>query len=234
MLVRVDVDPPAFALHTPAQGDASTVVYFHGNGSQLSDDEPFAAAIRAAGLGLLMVEYPGYGPAADQQASEASVFRAAASVLDHLRDTSGVDQAHTVLLGHSLGTAVAAEMAVRGYGSRLVLSAPFTSTRAMIQQGGRYLPSRLLAAADPMDTLSKASRLTVPTIVIHGGGDETVPPAMSAELAARLPHAYRLVLPGHGHNDMGDAIARAAVIAATEPADPWPELMGAAPDRPVG
>lgn len=38
-----------------------------------------------------------------------------------------------------------------------------------------------------------------PLVVIHGGGDPIVPPAMQAETFADRPDATRLTLPEHGH-----------------------------------
>jgi pimeloyl-ACP methyl ester carboxylesterase len=89
----------------------------------------------------------------------------------------------------------------------------------------RYLPARLLAAGDPMDSLAKAPSVHIPTLLIHGSEDTAVPASMSATLAGRLPHAYRVVLPGRGHNDVDDAVVRAAVVAATEPPERWVAAM---------
>ncbi|MDN5790834.1 MAG: alpha/beta hydrolase [Micrococcales bacterium] len=224
-IVRTDGTEPAFAVHAAAAGDACTVVYFHGNGEQLSDTGSLRASIVDAGLGFVAVEYPGYGLAAAQDPSEANLYRAAAAMLDHLHGTRGLHAERTVLLGHSLGTAVAVEMATRGYACRLVLSAPFTSTADMVRHLTPYLPAGLIAAGERLDSLAKAPRVEVPTLLIHGAQDEVVPVWMSATLTDNLRHAHRVVLPGRGHNDVEDAISRAAVIAATEPPERWAILL---------
>ncbi|QRK06437.1 hypothetical protein JQX13_41095 [Archangium violaceum] len=54
-----------YVLHIPAPPGAPTVVHFHGNGDQLADQIPVAWRFKEAGLGFYVMEYPGYGLAAD-------------------------------------------------------------------------------------------------------------------------------------------------------------------------
>lgn len=222
-IIRTPGPEPAFALHTPPV-TGRTVVYFHGNAQQLSDAGPLMDAVVATGLGFVAVEYPGYGLAADQQPSESSLYAAAVAILEHLRRETGLEPEQTVLLGHSLGTAVAVEMATRGYGGGLVLSAPFTSTAGMVRHHARFVPARLFTAGDRFDSLAKAGQVEVPTLLIHGADDVVVPTRMSAALAENLRIAHRVVLPGRGHNDLGGAISQAAIFAATEAPDRWGTL----------
>src|SRR5256885_828239 len=66
------------------------------------------------------------------------------------------------IMGYSLGTSVAAEMAKRGHGARLALFAPFTSITAMGQRFAPFLPVSLLMK-HRLDTLSKAPAIKEPT-----------------------------------------------------------------------
>ena len=68
---------PVFALHVPAPSGARTAVFFHGNGEDLADAHFLIDPLRAAGLGVLAVEYPGYGLARGQTLSEAALYDAA-------------------------------------------------------------------------------------------------------------------------------------------------------------
>ena len=82
---------------------AKVVVYFHGNGEDLADSVPMVSLLRSLGMGVLAVEYPGYGVAGGMP-SEQGAYTAAQSALDWLRAESGVEAGRVVLLGQSLGT----------------------------------------------------------------------------------------------------------------------------------
>jgi uncharacterized protein len=189
-----------YALHLPARGEAPTLVHFHGNGEDLSDQAALMHTLSARGLGVLAVEYPGYGLARAYAPSEANIYADAETALARLRDL-GVGPERTVLSGLSLGTGVAAEMAHRGHGSRLVLIAPYTS---MVEMAGRvapFLPVRWIVR-DRFDTKSKAPELALPALVIHGSDDELIPIAMGRRIAELLPRARLVLIERGGHNDL--------------------------------
>jgi uncharacterized protein len=191
-------DPCVASWSPPAPGD-SVVVFFHGNGTEIGELGWLADTLRSEGNGILLVEYPGYGVATGTP-SETSIYRCAARALDELPNL-GVDGTRTVLVGQSLGSAVAVEMAVRGYGSRLLLISPFTSIVDVVDG---LVPFGLggLFVTDKFDTLSKARDIAIETVVAQGDVDWLVPLEMATEVAARIPGARLEVFAGAGHNDM--------------------------------
>ncbi|HCF62311.1 MAG TPA: alpha/beta hydrolase, partial [Myxococcales bacterium] len=96
----------SLALHYPAPAGAPTLVHFHGNAEQLADRTPLFERFHALGLGVLAVEYPGYGKATGEP-SEESFYAVAEAALGHLRDL-GVPASKTVLQGQTIGLGVAA------------------------------------------------------------------------------------------------------------------------------
>lgn len=215
-----------FAFHLPAPIGANTLVHFHGNGEELASVVPLLRALHRAGLGVYAVEYPGYGLSRAGSPSEASLYAAAETALEHLRTRLGVSPGKTVLQGQSLGTGVAVEMALRGYGARLVLISPFTSLPDLAQRMLPFLPARYLVR-DRFDSSSKAPRLRLPALVIHGSRDEIVPVDMGRTLAARLPRARLVVIEGARHNDLFASsgkrvLAEIASFASEGAADPEP------------
>lgn len=187
-------------LQRPGPPGAPWVVYFHGNGEQLSNLEDVAEAFNARGLGFLGVEYPGYGWA-DGAPTESGIYAAAERGLAWLRETHGVAPGRVVLLGRSLGSGVAVEMARRGHGARLVLVSPYTSMGDMAAAAFPLLPGRLLVR-DRFDSLEKAPALRLPTLVVHGAQDEVVPVEQGRRLAAALPGAQYVELARAGHDDV--------------------------------
>jgi fermentation-respiration switch protein FrsA (DUF1100 family) len=191
------------ALELPAREGARTIVHFHNNRETMEAPAELARALHARGLGVLLVEYRGYGSSRGHPPSEAGLYLDAEAALAMLA-ARGVGPERIVLWGTSLGTGIAAEMARRGRGSRLVLVTPYTSIPDLVSDVAGFVPGALLA--DRFDTLSKTKDIRMPTLVIHGDADEIVPLWMGERVAAAIENA-RLVRIEHGRH--GDLFARA-------------------------
>lgn len=204
-------------LHRPAPSGGRTVVYMHGNGSDLASISPLAGLFAHHRLGFAAVEYPGYGPATGQRTTQRAILAAAVDGLTHLRE-QGLTPAQTVLVGESLGSSVAAHLAADGHltddegSGRLVLVSPFTSMTAMVRRVVRVFP-RLLVP-DRWETDALAPRIGVPTLLVHGAQDSLVPPQMSAALAAAIPDVQRVVVDGRDHNTLWEAPSDALEVVA--------------------
>jgi pimeloyl-ACP methyl ester carboxylesterase len=194
-------DGPVYALHAKAPESAPTLVYFHGNGEDLNDMPDLVRAFSSAGVGFYAVEYPGYGPMSDRAPNEGALYAAAAAAIDHLQKRLSVPISRTVLVGHSLGSGVAAEMARRGSGSRLVLISPYTSMVDMASRIAPFLPARVLVK-DRYDTCAKAPELLLPALIVHGSEDEVIPVEMGKRIAELLPAATLRLVPRAHHNDL--------------------------------
>jgi pimeloyl-ACP methyl ester carboxylesterase len=176
-------------------------VIFHGNGETIGWRVQLAEDLRARGLGVVLAEYRGYGLASGSgPPDEAGLYRDATAILDEL-EGQGIGPRRVALLGISLGTGVAAEMAARGRAASLILVSPYTSVTAMAAAVIPFLPTSLLCP-DRFDTLSKAPRIRVPTLVIHGDADEVVPFALGRQVASSIPGATLRIVPGAHHNDV--------------------------------
>ena len=55
---------------------------------------------------------------------------------------------------------------------------------------------------DRYDNLAKASRITIPTLVVHGNQDALVPYDMGVELARAITGAELVTIDGGAHNDL--------------------------------
>jgi pimeloyl-ACP methyl ester carboxylesterase len=196
----------------PATPDARTIVVFHGNGETASNRMDLAANLRRRGFGVVLVEYRGYGMShADGPPTEQGLYLDASAILEALR-ADHVDRDHTVLFGISLGTGVAAEMALGGLAAFLVLVSPYTSITAMARRVAPILPASWIVA-DKFDTLSKASAIRVPTLVVHGDRDEVVPFGMGEKVAKAIAGATLHVVRGARHNDVLEGKEAIDVIA---------------------
>ncbi|MBX3223355.1 MAG: alpha/beta hydrolase [Labilithrix sp.] len=188
------------ALHYPADPGARTVVVFHGNGETIFHNVDHATELKRRGLGVLLVEYRGYGTTYGSPPTEEMLYEDGEAAIAYLA-RERVPEERVALWGWSLGSGVAAEMARRGHGARLVLLAPFTSITDMGRRFAPVLPVSLVMK-HRLDTLSKAAEIRQPTLVVHGDADELIPFAMGEAVARAIPGARLVPIAGGHHADL--------------------------------
>lgn len=184
------------------------VIAFHGNADLAAWQVPWAReVVERTGATVLVPEYRGYAgiPGTPTYRSAASDAHGA---LEFAR--SGLRHSDVILYGHSLGTAIATELAasMRPQPPKaLILVSPFTSARDMA--------ARMLVPSIPWvwqrisrvhyDTRKLVSEIDSPVFVSHGSRDLNIPVRMGRQVyeAARRP-AELLIVEGAGHNDVPD------------------------------
>lgn len=203
----------------------TVVLAFHGNADLSAWLVPWARELaELTGADVLLPEYRGYGgiPGAPTYANAAADARGA---FDWAKRT--YPAARVVLFGHSLGSAIATELAASmapELPASLVLQSPFTSAQAMATR--MLVPPipglwRLISRVH-YDTRSLVATLETPVWVSHGTRDVVIPIRMGRAVfaAARRPGEL-LVVDGAGHNDVaelgGSAYWRWLTAAVTAP-----------------
>jgi uncharacterized protein len=203
-LAQDDGGGPTRAVYFPAPPSASgrgrTVVVFHGNGETVFDGLTLAEVLMSRGLGVMLVEYRGYGITYGDPPTEASLYADGEAAMKHLA-RAGIPNDRIAVWGFSLGTSVASEMARRGHGARVALVAPFTS---MVDMGNRVVPilPASVILAHRLDTYARAKQIAQPTLVVHGDADEVVPFEMGERIAKALPRGEFVRVPGAHHTDV--------------------------------
>lgn len=170
------------------------LIYCHGNGElidygPLNFDEP-----RRWGMGVLMVEYPGYGRSAGSP-SQTSVEDVVKAAYDWAAGQEFIDPAQIVAYGRSLGGGAVCALAAARPVRALILESTFTSTRAFAHQFGG--PAFLVL--DPFDNVAVLKDFKKPVLVLHGDHDERIPAEHGKTLAATA--GVDLHLMHGGHND---------------------------------
>jgi len=197
-----DGSASAMALWYPPPNDtARVVVFFHGNGETIFDDAPLAETLAAEGLGVMLVEYRGYGITYGTSPTERSLYDDGEAAMNKLHRSFGIPNERIGIWGVSLGTSIASEMARRGHGTRLALVAPFTSIVDVAKRKVPWLPMSLVMKHQ-LDTLSRAKAIAQPTLVVHGDQDELVPFDMGETLSRAIPHGRLMRIAGGHHNDV--------------------------------
>jgi uncharacterized protein len=195
-------------------GDAEEgplVLVFHGNADLAVRQLPWALELARRTRGrAFVVEYRGYAGLPGRPTYHGSGLDAAAAWAA-ARDLLGGRAEEVVLFGHSLGSAIAAELAStlgeRSGPRALVLQSPLSSARAM----ARIIAGRTMEALwgtvsrIHFDTERRVRDLAAPVSVAHGQRDFIIPARMGRAVfaAARRPGEL-LIVPGAGHNDVAD------------------------------
>ena len=184
------------AFYHEADPGRPTVVYFHGNGGNLSGASVSNAALVEAGIGALLVEYRGYGGNPGDP-SEQGFYRDGEAAMAWLM-AQGFDPKTIVIVANSIGSGVATEMALRHDPAGLVLVAPFTSLPAAAQANIWWMPADLLVR-DQYRNAEKIGRLTMPVLIQHGDADELVPLEHGQRLAQLAPRGELQTFEGSRH-----------------------------------
>lgn len=186
--------------YAPATARKLSLIYFHGNADNIENVIPIAMPYIAAGYGFLVVEYRGYSGFAGEPTEDGLYADARAFVRALIG--AGVKENEIVLMGHSLGTGVATQMAGEFSVAGLILLAPYLSMSDMAQIRFPYLPARYLAL-DRYDNADKIQRLHLPVFIATGGKDVVVPPSHGKALFALANEPKQFYFsPDKGHSDM--------------------------------
>jgi len=179
-----------------ARGErAGAVIFLHGNNELIDHWPSRLSQYGEIGLGLLLVEFPGYGRSGGSP-SEESLGRVLEAAYDRLLARPDVDPARVVAHGRSLGGGGACLLVRRRPVAALILESSFTGLRAFSWDFG--VPGFLVR--DPFDNLAAVSGYRGPVLVFHGRLDSLVPHEHGVALAAAARNG-RLISFGCGHND---------------------------------
>lgn len=181
-------------------GRERSLVYFGGNGEPLDHLRPELER-RFPGHTSYLIAYRGYG-ASGGRPSQRALTDDALALVDHVERRHR--DAPVDVIGRSLGSGVAVQVAVRRPVGRVVLVTPFDSLAATAADLFPRLPVHRLIR-DRWDSAAVAGRLRSDLLVVRAGRDQLVRPARTERLLRALPGDPRVVvLPGAGHADLAE------------------------------
>ncbi len=202
-----------FAWHV-APGDGKPVIlYFHGNGGALRYRVARFDKLISDGIGLVAVEYRGYGGSSGSPSERGLIADAEAG---YAFAAARYSVPQIVVWGESLGTGVAVALAAEKPVGRVILEAPFTSAVAVGEKRYWYMPVRLLMK-DQFHSDERIAKVTAPLLILHGVKDQTVPFAEGEQLFAlanKPKHIVKFLDGGHEDLDNNGALIAVARFLA--------------------
>jgi fermentation-respiration switch protein FrsA (DUF1100 family) len=201
--------------HVAPQNDKPVILYFHGNGGALHYRVERFKRLMAEGIGLVALEYRGFGGNSGSPTEHGLIADAEAA---YAFAAARYPAKQIVLWGESLGSGVAVAIAAEKPVGRVILEAPFTSTAAVASIRYWYMPVRLLMK-DQFRSDERIGKVTAPLLILHGFQDQTVPYAMGErmfELANQPKHIVKFLDGGHEDLDANGALHAVARFLASD------------------
>ena len=199
--VWLDVEPSVrlHAWYVPRSEAKGVALILHGNAGSIALRVDWLRMFHQLGYASLVVDYRGYGRSSGAP-SEQGTYADAQAAWDHLVRVRGFHAREIVIVGESLGGAIAAWLAARTAPRALVLQSAFTSVTDVAASIYPFFPVRAISRFN-YDTRAAVRDVAAPVFVAHSRADEIIPFRHGQSLyeAARAPKGF-LELSG-GHNE---------------------------------
>lgn len=176
-----------------------TVLFFHGNGGNISHRGDSIYVFHKLKLNVLIIDYPGYGESSGQP-SENGLYQSANAAWQYLVSDKQVKPKDIIIFGRSLGGAVAVDLATRVEAAGLILESTFSSV-SDIAKIAFPIMSNFIYLRYSFDSLSKIHRVKSPVLLIHSPDDEVIPFELGQKLFAAIQSEKEFLQIEGGHND---------------------------------
>ena len=155
------------AIYFPNKQATYTILFSHGNALDIGMIVPSLLEFQSHGFSVFSYDYEGYGTS-EGKPTEAHAYEDAYAAYRYLTQILHIPPKHIIVYGHSLGAAMAVELAANKPVAAVILESPFlTAFRTATQ-----IP---LLPFDKFNNLEKIKKIRVPILVIQGKEDDVVP-----------------------------------------------------------
>ncbi len=190
------------AWYFPANNPSHLIMYCHGNAGDIRDWSHAMPPFLEMGCSVLLFDYRGYGQSQGKP-SEAGLYLDGESVWGWVEEKAEEEGITAVILGKSLGSAVAIHVAMQTPPAALILDSAFTSMREIVLTLTPWLPDSMLP--ELYESLKIVPKLTCPTLLIHGRNDTLVPLAHGQELFDTMTCPKTMsIIDGADHNNLSN------------------------------
>jgi len=195
-----------------ADSSRGVILYLHGNGGSLSDIGKYAEFYTSLDYDVFMADYRGYGKSEGSINSEPQLHQDNQMIYDELKKIYSEDK--IIVIGYSLGGALATKLASNNNPRYLVLQAPYCGTKGyniwpdeeppLIMKMFRLMPMKLLMKYT-LKTNEFIQNCNMPVLIFHGTEDNVIPTGSSIKLKEDFKSEDRLIiLEDEDHLDIGN------------------------------
>lgn len=174
------------AVYLPNAKARFTILYSHGNAEDLGDAQPIFEELRGLGFSVFAYDYQGYGTSQGEP-SEENAYDDVEAAYNYLTETLGVRPENIIAYGHSLGGAMAIEIATRKPVGGLIVESSFTTAF-------RVLTRISILPFDKFRSIDKIGAVKCPVLVIHGAKDNLIVPDHGKSLFAEAAGPKELIV----------------------------------------
>lgn len=161
------------------------VLYCHGNAGNITGRIEIARQMFRLGASVFLFDYRGYGRS-EGSPTEAGILQDARAARQEFARLAEIPTAEIVLVGRSLGGAVAVDLAAREGARGLILESTFTDLPAVASVHYPFLPVRWLLRTR-LDSIAKILDYSGPVLQFHGTADRIIPVEIGKQLFAVVP-----------------------------------------------
>lgn len=173
------------------------VIHYHGNSGNISHWENRAGLYTNLGYDLFIMDYRGFGKSEGKIESEAQLFKDSQLAYDTLLHY--YDESRIIVEGYSVGSGIAAEIALKNNPKSLLLLAPYYGLKDLMRHTYPILPTFLLKYQ--LATYERIPEITIPITIFHGDADQVIPFNSSERLSKLLKGEDSFIpLTNCGHN----------------------------------
>jgi len=160
--------------HAHHDNPRAVILYCHGNAGNLTHRAPLLRILNQyVGASVFVFDYRGYGKS-EGRPSEGGLYADARAARAWLAEREGIAESDVVLMGRSLGGAVAIHLASEDGARALIIESTFTSVPDMAKLMMPNLPiSGLLL--NRFESIDKIGDYEGPLFASHGTADRTIP-----------------------------------------------------------
>lgn len=200
---EVWIETEAAALHglyVPHPDPVGVALYCHGNAGTVADRlQTLALMNQRHGLSVLIFDYQGFGKSTGKP-TQAGIFKDARAARKWLADKEQIPESEIILMGRSLGGAVAIDLAAEDGAKGLVLASTFTRLPDVAAHHFKLLPVRLLMT-HRINSIDKIKNYHGPLLYSHGEQDEVIPYELGRQLFDAAPGPKQFItIPDGTHN----------------------------------
>ena len=177
------------------------ILYCHGNAEDITSIDGRFDGLVGKGYTVVTVDYPGYG-LSEGRPDEMGCYRNAHQLYDWLINVRGFSPKDIIVVGYSIGTGVATELATSRDVGGLWLEAAFLSATRIVTR------IRLLLV-DPFPNCDRITNVKCPIVMLHGTSDSVVPYSHGRKLYKTVPQPkWFIPITGADHTDFIDVLGR--------------------------